>query len=145
MKQILQNVCNKHLNDFSISYFYQDNQVTDPDTITEFIRRYYTRMTGIEPTDHTNRYIREVFTKAIEGSILVISGVALFYSDSDSEKNFLLDSDSNYNSEKKFFPDSVSYSDSEKKFFRTPAPTPKNSEFFFCSLAISDSYQCLIS
>ncbi len=31
---------------------------------------------------------------------------------------------------KKFFFDSVSYSDFEKKFFRTPAPTPKNSEFF---------------
>ncbi len=28
-------------------------------------------MTGIELTDHTNRYIREVFAKAIEGSIFV--------------------------------------------------------------------------
>ncbi len=77
MKQILNNVCNQHLymNDCDRSYFYQDNQITDPDIISEFIRRYYTRMTGIEPTDHTNRYIREVFAKAIEGLI-----VSIYYS-----------------------------------------------------------------
>ncbi|CAF0873749.1 unnamed protein product [Adineta steineri] len=42
------------------------NTTTDPNIITEFIRRYYTRMTGVELTDHTNRYIREVFAKAID-------------------------------------------------------------------------------
>lgn len=43
-----------------------ENQITDPQIITEFFRRYYRRTVGIEPNDHTNRYIRQVFLKAIE-------------------------------------------------------------------------------
>ncbi|CAF4631911.1 unnamed protein product, partial [Rotaria sp. Silwood2] len=42
-----------------------NNEVTDPDIITEFIRRYYIRMTGVELLDHTSLYIRQLFTQPI--------------------------------------------------------------------------------
>ena len=45
--------------------------MTDPVIITEFIRRYYTQAVGIEPTDHTNRFIGQVFAIAIEGLFLL--------------------------------------------------------------------------
>lgn len=47
--------------------------MTDPVIITEFFRRYYTQAVGIEPTDHTNRFIGQLFATAIEGLILMKS------------------------------------------------------------------------
>ncbi|CAF0767474.1 unnamed protein product [Adineta ricciae] len=38
---------------------------TDPNIITDFVRRYYIRTTGFELAGHTNQYICKVFTRAI--------------------------------------------------------------------------------
>ncbi|CAF1455081.1 unnamed protein product [Rotaria sp. Silwood1] len=40
-------------------------EITNPDTITDFIRRYYIRMTGVELLDYTSRYIQQVFAQPI--------------------------------------------------------------------------------
>jgi hypothetical protein len=41
--------------------------------------RYFTRMTGMELTDHTRRYIIEVFAKAIDGLLFKRNYIRLIY------------------------------------------------------------------
>jgi len=41
--------------------------------------RYFTRMTGMELTDYTRRYIREVFAKAIDGLSFTRNYIRLIY------------------------------------------------------------------
>ncbi|UJR22440.1 hypothetical protein I4U23_025500 [Adineta vaga] len=51
---------------YEIKHILNDqNPITDPNILTIYVRRYYTRMTGFEIAEHTNRYIRDVFTQII--------------------------------------------------------------------------------